>query len=183
MTGKHLRLDIETLGTKPGCIVLEVGLILFDPEQEMIKGSAQINICPLDSARVGLRDEVDTVEWWRQQGRVIDMLDYVRSSSVADACVEVSELSEAWAVTHFWANSPSFDMAILDHLFDLVGEETPWNHRNQYDMRTLCNLTGVNYRDYFESKEHHHHAVEDARAQAFATMRALRCIDPIEAPQ
>lgn len=57
-------LDIETLGTRPGSVVFEIGCVLFD-EHRIINGFEVI--IDIENAKTwGLFEEPETLAWWEK---------------------------------------------------------------------------------------------------------------------
>lgn len=152
--------DIETLGTEPGSVILSIGAVKFG-DGENTEWHRSID---LESAvSYGLSIEGDTLNWWLDQPNfeeVIkggDPLDKVLSDFV-------------WfygTADEVWANSPSFDLRIMDAAFDAVNMEAPWDYWEERDFRTLKALPGYGAVD--KTKLAEHHALEDAKRQAAIT--------------
>lgn len=138
-------IDIETLGTKPGCAVTAVGILRFDPfSAEPIKG-----------AEFGVRDggghqDPATLEWWAHPDRA-EAKDYLRSLShvqaedVMGALVNYVHMQPPSESVEWWAKSPSFDMAILEDLADRTGTFVPWKFREPRDVRTAFSMVGPDF--------------------------------------
>ena len=70
---KNVMIDIETLGTRPGSIILSIGACAFDPADISSVGSDARyefyeNIDPEDCKSLGLTSDPSTVAWWAKQG-------------------------------------------------------------------------------------------------------------------
>jgi len=57
-----ITLDIETYGTNPGCIVREVGIVMFNDKE--IFNSHQFFLNTSDQAELGLTIDVKTLDWF-----------------------------------------------------------------------------------------------------------------------
>ena len=59
--------DLETLGSGPGCIILSIGAAVFDPVAGEI-GARFYRVVNADSCRAqGLTSDPDTLRWWDEQ--------------------------------------------------------------------------------------------------------------------
>lgn len=62
----HVMLDLETLGRGPGCVILSIGAVTFNPFGEGYKHEFTCNIEPEISKQLGFTVDPDTVAWWGQ---------------------------------------------------------------------------------------------------------------------
>lgn len=65
MSMKHVMVDLETLGTKPGSVILSIGAVTFDLDGSGRDGRTfyqRVNIQSCLDA--GMTVDGDTVEWW-----------------------------------------------------------------------------------------------------------------------
>src|SRR3990167_10729452 len=58
----HLMLDIETLGTRPGAVVMSAALVRFSDE-----ASCSVNLSVPDQQALGLEVDPQTHTWWGTQ--------------------------------------------------------------------------------------------------------------------
>lgn len=142
-------LDLETLGTKPGCVVLSIGALVFEPmANELPKpgdtGKAFYqNLTIFDQLLLGLEVEPDTLHWWRSK------------SEEAKQALTSDQITLAGGLFRFvtwlgnlpgkdkgkvWAKSPDFDCAVLEEAARRVGVNLPWTFRDKADLRTLTHV-------------------------------------------
>jgi hypothetical protein len=62
----NVMVDIETLGTEPGCVVLSIGAVAFDKEMGFVEDFYEV-INTVDSFSEGLTYDNDTLAWWKKQ--------------------------------------------------------------------------------------------------------------------
>lgn len=180
----HVMVDLETLGSGPGCAILSIGAVAFDPGGRAL-GDRFYQLVNTRSCRaLGLREEAGTLAWWDRQSE---------QARTVLAEAETCDVALGAALGRFagflarhkgdggvkvWGNGADFDNAILAHLYDRLGLEQPWAFWNSRCYRTLKNLrpdvrmgrSGV-----------HHNALDDAVSQATHAqriMRALAGVDP-----
>lgn len=175
-------LDIETLGTEPGCVVLAIGAVVFDPVNKDAKmASFCRNISLLDQLFRGLVIDPQALEWWKAQtdeakARLID------DENLTTLALALGNL-KAWLGSHakqpgdtlmVWAKSPDFDCAILEHCAKCCGLEMPWTYRNKRDVRTatyMADLAGNPVPPYNVGVSHS--ALDDCYTQIKAVQHAL----------
>jgi len=157
MNNKHIMVDIETIGLPPNGALLQIGACAFDPErpqsvEELMADSFLVSISR--QFYDGLREEsywkvdASSVQWWSEQpeeARAALNLELV--SSPREALMKFSDWLKAMGFSkvprnaldapQIWANPPTFDLAILNHGFDVCGLERPWHFRQEKDARTL----------------------------------------------
>lgn len=176
-----LMLDLETLGLSPGCAILEIALVRFDAEPELV---FRRQVSAASCVRAGLRMEAETVEWWMKQPDA-SRLRWSADSAVplrealGSLCACVDPLSLRRAI-RLWANGAAFDVPILEAAYRACGMPAPWNYREVRDMRTLMDIAEVDKNAIaFDGVEHS--AADDAMHQARLCRLALdRLEDRIE---
>ena len=166
----RVMIDEETLGTRPGDVILSLGACTFDTDTGRFGDDRFHIVISIEaSLRAGLKVEAGTVQWWRRQkpeaqAVIFDAL--VSSVTPEQACHAFAE----WLATvgdpgslQVWGNGASFDNVLLDGVYRLVGVARPWGDFNDRCFRTLKD----GYRDLAPSRTGiHHNALDDALHQA-----------------
>lgn len=169
----HVMVDLETMGTTPGCAILSIGAVKFDPENHVVLGEYFYETVSIESClKARLKIEADTFKWWLTQDEVArQALCAGRQLSIQDA------LAAFWTFfrgsTYLWSHGANFDVPVLDVAHKRAGRVAPWNFWDVRDTRTLFDLaggvkvikTGVV-----------HHARVDAENQARAVIEAYRIL-------
>lgn len=166
--------DIETLGRKPGCVVTSIGAVKFGFSKG-VYDRFKVNISVEDSVKnYGLKIDKDTLKWWESQSKA------ARDSWLHDPepvpVKEAVELFVDWIGKDksrlIWSHGASFDIPIIQELFNVVGIEKPWHYRQEMDSRTVFNMLGyVNSENREKSALTYHDAAADAEAQALALIK------------
>ena len=164
----RIMVDLETLGTAPGSVILAIGAVRFDDTK--ILDEFYVNINPESCIAAGLHMDVSTVMWWMGQS------DEARKALVAGEALVLQEaLAEfgKWAlsigsnvsipVDELWGNGSDFDNVLLAHAFAAAQLPLPWSFRTHRCYRTVRSLV---HSVPFEKPAVAHNALEDARAQA-----------------
>lgn len=171
---KHIMVDIETLGTSPGCAILSIGAAEFDPSTEKIGGTFYSSINLQSSLDAGFAVDADTIKWWISQGQEASASAFAGALSVHEALRAFNSFVGR-ENTYVWSNGADFDIPILISALDRLGIEPGWKFYNNRCFRTLKNLhrnvkpgprVGV-----------HHHALDDAVFQAEHAIAILRSIN------
>lgn len=157
----HVMLDLETLGTRPGCPVLSIGAVEFDPTT-MNTGQRFYDVCGLaEQFDAGLRPDAGTLAWWAGQPNVAAMFEGLAQASAALTFLNFRQWFPGDALV--WGNGADFDMPILAAAMQALGHAVPWKPFNGRCFRTLKNLyPGVPRVHPGEA----HNALSDAEAQA-----------------
>lgn len=148
-----IMLDLETLGTKPGAIVTQIGAVAFD--RGNLGGIAfpfweKIDI--VSAEKVGLGLDARTVKWWLKQS------DDARQSMVSDMALPLTDVLELFRkyvvkitqqndgkVPGVWGNGAAFDNVLLRTCYEKVGQDAPWPFWQDRCFRTMKNVvTGWN---------------------------------------
>ena len=164
--------DLETLGTRPGSIIISIGATKFDengPYGEPFYMRIDMQSC----VDAGMLIDVDTVKWWMKQSdeaRAEFQKESHELTYVLQAFGEWCDNADAkerdncnCANIELWGNGANFDNSLLKAAYDKVGLEAPWKFWNDRCYRTLKAMyphikmparTGT-----------HHNALDDAISQ------------------
>jgi hypothetical protein len=164
---KDLMIDIETLGTKPGCVILSISAIWFDIETGGIGDQFDMHIDVNDAVEKGLTINLETVQWWMGQdveARIKVLCnDGCTLSDVLLSFVEFFNKNKGNDV-QIWGNSPSFDLAIMKSAFEKVKLPIPWKHYQERDVRTLV-MFAPHIKKQTEFKGIPHYGIDDCKHQ------------------
>jgi len=138
--------DLETLGTRPGSIIISIGATKFDengPYGEPFYMRIDMQSC----VDAGLLIDVDTIKWWMKQSdearaefqKEAHELGYtLHQFGVWCDDVDAKERDNCnCANIELWGNGANFDNVLLKAAYDLVGMEAPWEFWNDRCYRTL----------------------------------------------
>ena len=186
-------IDIETLGTRPGCPVIEIGACAVESATGRITGEFSVRIEPgihLETVKaIGLAhdpfadpgsDFAKTCAWWvkdpERAGVLAAIMDPADETAdpPADMPTALALLRE-WMLRHMpdpkrarvWGNGPSFDIAILDQAFRDNGIGRPWICWQERCVRTALDLAGYERGSIkWTEPGPRHRALPDARHEA-----------------
>lgn len=156
----EIMIDIETLDTRPTAVVLSFAAVAFpDTEVDPLYRALDVD----QQLAVGRTVSADTLAWWARQP------DEARLAALAAPAPHLAGLGSRcgsspegawWAVEQalsdlellfghhnveaVWACPPTFDIAILESLYEDFGRSpVPWTWRQFRDVRTLREEAGV----------------------------------------
>jgi exodeoxyribonuclease VIII len=178
MSERHVMIDLETLGRRPGCAIASIGALDFDPAggDDLIAGEFYRAI---DWQNSGLALEPETVAWWLGQP--------------AEARIELCEPEgQAWELPAallglasylvegadddlvLWCQGASFDFGILGAAYDHCRISRPWQYWQERCARTIRKVAGVPEPERAEADKHH--ALRDAAHQVRCVQVALTAL-------
>lgn len=139
----HCMIDIETLGTKADSVVLTIGALRFNPDtmDDPTEG-LHLYLEVDEQTSAGRSVSEDTMAWWGEQAEEVreDVFREDGRIGIAAALDQLAEfLRDADAV---WAQGPTFDMIILENLYESNGRKVPWRFHRVRDSRTLFSVLG-----------------------------------------
>jgi len=181
---KHCMLDIETLGQEPGCVILSMGAVKFNPESMRFSGEVEEETAFYHNISIDSCDDLgmhvcpETVEWWAKQDQTAKdaLKDY--QEPIRDVLIDF----QAWyrGCEHIWSHGMNFDIPIMRKAFQLCDLKCPWHYRDERDTRTLFAVApgyrNIMHRIFEPLKGPKHHAMWDAVTQAYWVIRAYDCI-------
>lgn len=166
----HLMLDLETLGTRPGAIVLAAAFVRFSDE-----ASCTLNLSVPDQQALGLETDPATAAWWQDQEAKHPGAWAAATQNAVPLVQALHHFGQwiAWAGPDplVWCHGASFDAPLLGELYRRAGIPCPWQFWSVRDTRTLYDLAGINNKDYAVPPPHI--ALNDAIGQTRAANAAL----------
>lgn len=159
----HIMLDIEALGTRPGCALTEIGAVAFCPESGNLGESFEVDIRPA----MPLLADLATLEWhakhgtWPHERPTIPLRDAL--SMFAAYVAGFGEIEALWC----WG--ATYDFPILTAAFDAMAIPPPWHYWQCQCARTVWNLACPGEKH----SPRPHRAVQDAVAAARDLMLAM----------
>lgn len=177
----NIMVDLETLGTVPGCVVLSIGAVAFDASGTYAEFYQQI-YTPSCTERF-LTVNKATMKWWEAQTpearRILhDCNDPLSSVDLPTALNQFTSFVEVHGDdVRVWGNGADFDNALLTVAYDVCGRKIPWKFYNSRCYRTLKEQ----FPDIkLERTGTYHNALDDARCQAVHAARLLRRLQSLE---
>ena len=174
---QNVMLDLETLGTKPGCVILSIGAVCFD-QNTGLGDTFYAEIHGKSCLEAGLTVDPDTADWWEaREPEAKKLLERCGNAKTSTSLGMSLFMFRAWFLdkgqdTLVWGNGADFDLPILASAYQRCGfGGPPWLPYNGRCYRTLKNLyPGVK----LDRTGVHHNALDDARSQAEHAMQILR---------
>lgn len=166
----HVMIDLETLGTAPGCAVISIGAVVFRPNENCL---AEEFFCAFDVATIPESLTVDplTEKWWMGQSEEARHAAFCGTEAFSDGLYRFENWLLEQGATHIWGHGASFDPPVLEAAYRAIGWPAPWKYSAPRCTRTLFELAGV---EPDRSKGVHHNALNDAKVQAEAALEAFR---------
>lgn len=170
----HVMLDLETLDTEPGGLILSVAAVPFDLKsgEEGEPFYAKINVN--SSLDLGFTVSAETTKWWLRQDPKVFAEALSGDVSALSTLNLLSEwmsrrTSENGEELHVWGNSNRFDMGLLSAYYKKCGIKLPWNNFKELDVRTLVFFAPeIKVEAVAKAKENSiqlHHPVADCQMQ------------------
>jgi hypothetical protein len=176
---EDVMLDLETLGTKPGSVVLSAGAVEFSAELGLGRRFYRV-ISIEDSMRAGLTTDNNTIQWWEKQSdeaRLVlaDARDIEVAMPLIDFCHDFANWlpGDSPHERYLWGNGANFDNVLLDAVYDAAGFARPVTYNRNMCYRTLRRLVPL---ETYAQPDTAHHALSDAVAQATNAVEILRKI-------
>lgn len=161
-----LILDLETLGKKPGCVVLQIGAIAFRPGLGLeVIAEFTTNIDIGSSLAAGLTIDPETLVWWQRQSPEAQASVFAKGDTLESA---VKRFMLFWQSTgcdedsRVWVRGADFDppiwaAAIIAGTRDATDSAVvaPWRYDRVRDIRTALEVMGINRNDIPRDGEAH----------------------------
>jgi len=188
-----LSFDLETLGTGPDAVILEIGAVPFDPNgsdtaETLLPRAVQFTLPVQSQLDEGRKVDASTLQFWlsrrstdaehlfervADQDRLFPHYSHSLDRFLEWCLKEFNVLSEP-PVARSWANSPSFDHVKLRGLLERSCRYVPlvFSYRYERDVRTLRDFCDLPKTDVWGLTPHN--AAHDAVYQALLVQEAHR---------
>lgn len=140
---RNIMIDIETLGTQPGSLIMSIGA--HDGRDSF---EAQISI--VSALEFGLTVDHETQQWWRKQNRTAWERACAGTTPLPTALRELAQWvadvragrSDEPTGHHIrvWGDGATFDPVLLECAYRACGIPAPWTYTEVCCYRTLRNL-------------------------------------------
>ena len=172
-----LMIDLETLSTTPACVILTIGVAVFDPRTTGIIETLELRPSIDDQLTLGREISDDTVRWWGNQSDAAQheaLGDHDRIP-FKDAMEQLHKF--CWNKGNPWSHGAAFDIVAIETAWRSLGMSEPWQFHKVRDTRTLFDITKVNLKDggYVTT----HRAIDDAINQAKCVQRAYQILNKV----
>lgn len=158
----HVMLDLETFGSRPGSVIVSIGMVRF--------GATHLGeefyrlIDPNSCVELGMTMDPGSIMWWLAQSDPARAA-LLRSpgehimTALRDASAYLSETAN----TCVWGNGATFDNVLLSEAYRMANLQRPWSYRLDRCFRTMKFGFPTNPPD---REGTHHNALDDAKHQA-----------------
>jgi hypothetical protein len=171
----HIMIDLETLGTVPGCAILSIGAVAFNFHSKELGPEFYIVVNQKSCEQYGLKIDRGTLAWWSRQSpeaQVVLKQSRTGGETLPDALGALTTyLKQFGSNVRVWGNGAAFDNAILSCCYASINSRLPWKFTNDRCYRTLKAMMphiGV------ERQGVYHNALDDAKTQAVHAMVIMR---------
>lgn len=167
---RDIMIDIETLGTTVGSVILSIGAVAFDPDAGLLGARYYGVVSIASSLSHGATVDEATLEWWSKRTPAAQRVLFAALSPSAPSLRVALERLSAFLLTfgsgadlRIWGNGSDFDNVLLVAAYAQAGRKQPWRFYNHRCFRTLKNL----FPGFEPVREgEHHNALDDAVHQA-----------------
>lgn len=182
----HVMVDIESLGSDPGSVILSIGACRFDPETDHIhEETFYTNLRIQPQLEAGLTVNGDTIRWWFSQKP--EAIKALLESPVHYPKTALNNFNEWFRKggTFAWSHGSDFDLVLMKCLYKAFDFEKPvWAYRNARDTRTLFSTVPGYYDSTRSALDQFgmpttrvaHNALDDAIEQARWVQHAYRLL-------
>lgn len=171
-----IMLDLETLGTKPGSVVLSIGATTFDGKHGLTNQHFHAHLSLAAQVDAGLTIDPSTVLWWLGQSPEAQAA-IGRGQLIASTPEDILTSFALWYTAQkgeaIWGNGSDFDLPLLAAVYHAFGMTPPWKYNAGRCCRTIMALTGKKMGAFGTVNPLAHDAHADAVYQASEISKAL----------
>jgi hypothetical protein len=183
----HVMVDLETMGTMPGCVGLSIGAVRFDPDAGTLHQEFYRVVSLSDSLERFLRTEQGTVDWWSKQSeearKVLQEAVHPDAPKLPDVMQEFNGFllgMGGMRSIRLYGNGADFDNPILRIMWDAAGVD-PFNSKAGFfggrcyrTLKSLDELFGPAFAAHKPDRQGtYHNALDDAKTQAVHLMEIV----------
>lgn len=193
----NFMMDLETMGTAPGCAIVSIGIIAFDPlaveVDEIFPDHGYYTVVSRDSCLDAfLHEDAATRAWWAGQGaearKALDQYNNNEGATLDTALIGTIEYVSRHCnprEARVFGNGSDFDNAILAVAGRQGGVKLPWSYggRCYRTMKSLDSILGPEFAAPPVLRTGtYHNALDDAKTQAMHLWETVRNIRSHLAP-
>lgn len=173
----EVMIDLECLSTASDAAIVQIGAVLFDPEN----GATQDTLCVFITDSEGSVD-VKTVAWWLRQGEAAQALGdalQVKGTNEKTALMALAQFLQHRRCEAVWCHGLTYDLPILASAYRRHRLPVPWGYRDGSDTRTIYRLLADRKPPAVDLPGVKHSAVDDCLvqiAQLTAARQQLRAL-------
>lgn len=174
---RDMMLDLETFGTRPGCVIRSIGALMFDPRATMSNPNSEemfyVNVDRASCEVLGMHVDPDTEKWWSQpKMREAQAALLVDPRPVTEAACTFLDFWRRSGARRVWSQGGNFDEPIMTAFLRACGLSAPWKF---YDARCTRTAYQMGEFDPFSVRREgtHHSALDDCRHQVICVQRAF----------
>lgn len=173
MINPHLMVDLETMSTRTDAAILSIGAVVFDPNSESLDGCPRFyqTVCIESNEKDRRHFSSSTIVWWLQQGEAARAALMTDVLPLHKALIALQKFIAQHSPVVCWANSPSFDCAILRSAYAYHHMHFPFDYYKERDVRTIKDAAYPNGDAPNCQRGVAHGALDDALAQAELVQR------------
>ena len=174
--------DAETNGNEPGCGLLVIGAVRFDPflpwpeegQAVAVRDQFKVRISPESNEKYGLVANEGTMEFWAGQSEEAREEAFGGTVDLKDALVMYREWlydtfgtdEKGAAAVSTYCHGEDFDKPIIQFAMSRCGIQSPFPYNRTRDTRSIYELAGVQYKGV------KHMVIEDCYGQCSALCRS-----------
>jgi hypothetical protein len=174
----EVMLDLETLGTTPGSVILSIGAAAFDLYKGFQGRTFHAHLVLQTQLDIGMSVSGPTIQWWLGQE---EMARHAQTTAKRIQPFEALDALGLWLKSTrvrddegIWAHGLNFDLPIIEALYFRLNIAPPWSYRAGRDTRTLFGLAGKKMGDFDTANPSAHDALQDAIYQADETAKCFQ---------
>jgi len=161
----HLMLDLETMGNGSNSSIVSIGAVEFDIETGETGREFYQKIGLQSCLDVKLIVNASTIYWWMQQSEKARMELVKGGENIYLVLQAFRVFTLELGDFQIWGNGARFDIGILEDAYKACAYiETPWNFRNERDVRTLVSFA-PKIKEHYPFTGVEHHPIDDCKHQ------------------
>lgn len=143
----NVMVDLETLGTTPGCVILSLAAVPFSEESDSILLRAPFykKIAKESCEEYGLFSEDKTIAWWEIQSAEARKEAFSGTALLPNVLLQFSDYLNELAMLYnikttdirMWGNGASFDIPVLEAAYRACDMAVLWRYSNSLCYRTM----------------------------------------------
>lgn len=159
-----MMIDLETMGTQHNTVVLSIGAVFFDLEKGILGPEFYAILDRDNQLEKGCTFTKETMQWWSKQAPEAKAIFQKEGADPVTVLSTFTKFYKQHPKTAVWGNGSSFDISIMQELYQTYGSTAPWDFWNVMDLRTFRRFVGKNA--LVEKLGTNHNALDDAKSQA-----------------
>lgn len=135
---RHLMIDIETLGTKPGSVITQIAAVQFDLKTGKLGETFNEKISIQSCLDLGLVVDAGAIEFWANEPSFKNL--FINPKHLSEVLYLFRTFMQKLQPNDLQVWGNGLDLPVIEMAYDTTKQNVPWKYTMVRDVRTLVSF-------------------------------------------